>query len=76
MKALVEKGADVNAANDLGMTPMHYAVQRGNERLIEYLASKGGRFDLKNKQGRTPAELARGRTAALISKLTGAITQQ
>jgi ankyrin repeat protein len=76
MKILVDKGADVNAANDLGMTAAHYAVQRGSERLIEYLASKGARFDVKNKQGRTAADLARGRTAALISKLTGATTQQ
>ena len=71
MKILVEKGADVNAANELGMTPAHYAVQRGSERVIEYLASKGARFDTKNKQGRTPADLARGRTAQLIATLTG-----
>jgi uncharacterized protein len=71
MKVLVEKGADVNAANDLGMTAAHYAVQRGSEPIIEYLAGRGARFDVKNKQGRTPADLARGRTAALVSKLTG-----
>jgi ankyrin repeat protein len=70
MKLLVEKGADVNAVNNLGMTPMHYAVQRGVDRIIEYLASKGARFDIKNKQGRTPAELARGRTAALVKQLS------
>jgi ankyrin repeat protein len=70
MKALVEKGADVNAVNDLGMTPMHYAVQRGVDRIIEYLASKGARFDTKNKQGRSPADLARGRTAALVKQLS------
>jgi ankyrin repeat protein len=70
MKVLVDKGANVNAANDAGMTPMHYAVQRGVDRIIEYLASKGGRFDIKNKQGRSPADLARGRTAALVTKLT------
>jgi len=70
MKALVDKGADVNAANDAGMTPMHYAVQRGVDRIIEYLASKGARFDVKNKQGRTPADLARGRTATLVKQLT------
>jgi ankyrin repeat protein len=70
MKALVEKGADVNAVNDLGMTPMHYAVQRGADRIIEYLASKGARFDTKNKQGRSPADLARGRTAALVKQLS------
>jgi uncharacterized protein len=70
MKILVDKGADVNAANDAGMTPMHYAVQRGVDRIIEYLASKGARFDVKNKQGRTPADLARGRTATLVKQLT------
>ena len=76
MKVLVEKGADVNAVNDLGMTAAHYAVQRGSEKIIEYLAGRGARFDVKNKQGRTAAELARGRTAALITKLMGATTQQ
>jgi ankyrin repeat protein len=76
MKLLVDKGADVNAANDLGMTPVHYAVQRGVDRIIEYLAAHGAKFDIKNKQGRTPADLARGRTATLINKLTGATTQQ
>jgi ankyrin repeat protein len=70
MKLLVETGADVNAVNDLGMTPMHYAVQRGADRLIEYLASKGARFDIKNKQGRTAAEIARGRTAVLVKQLS------
>ncbi len=76
MKLLVEKGADVNAVSGTGMTPMHYAVLRGSDRIIEFLASKGGRFDVKNRQGKTAAELARGRTAALVTKLTGATTQQ
>ena len=76
IKLLVEKGADVNDANEIGMTPMHYAVQRGTDRIIEYLASKGAKFDTKNKQGRTPADLARGRTAVLVSKLTGGATTQ
>ena len=68
-KALVDKGADVNAADNAGMTPLHYAAQRGSDRIVEFLAGKGARFDAKNKQGRTPADLARGRTAALIGKL-------
>ena len=29
MKVLIAKGANVNAANDAGMTPLHYAAQRG-----------------------------------------------
>jgi ankyrin repeat protein len=52
------------------MTPLHYAAQRGSDRIVEFLASKGARFDATNKQGRTPADLARGKTAALIGKLT------
>jgi ankyrin repeat protein len=76
IKMLVDKGANVNAVNDLGMTPMHYAVQRGADRIVEYLASTGARFDTKNKQGRTPADLARGRTAALVKQLTGGATTQ
>jgi len=76
MKALVDKGGDVNAANDAGMTPLHYAALRGSDRIVEFLASQGARFDVKNKQGRTPSDLARGKTAALIGKLTGATVQQ
>ena len=71
IKVLIDKGANVNAANTAGMTAMHYAVQRGSDRIIGFLASKGARFDVKNKQGKTAAELARGRTAALVSKLAG-----
>jgi len=71
VKLLVDRGADVNAANQTGNTAMHFAVQRGSVPIIELLAGKGARFDVKNKQGKTAADLARGRTAAAIAKLTG-----
>jgi ankyrin repeat protein len=71
IRVLIDKGANVNAINTAGMTAMHYAVQRGSDRIVEFLASKGARFDVKNKQGKTAAELARGKTAALVSKLAG-----
>jgi ankyrin repeat protein len=76
MRVLIGKGADVNAANDAGMTPMHFAAQRGSDRIIEFLAAQGARLDVKNKQGRTPSELARGKTAALINNLAGAPAQR
>lgn len=72
LKVLVGKGADVNAVNDAGMTALHYAAQRGSDRIIQYLAEQGAKFDVKNKQGRTPADFARGRTAALVAQLSGA----
>jgi ankyrin repeat protein len=64
MKALIAKGANVNVANDAGMTPLHYAAQRGSDRIIEFLASQGARFDRQEQAGPdAPPELARGKTA-------------
>lgn len=86
VKIFVEAGADVNAVNDIGNTAMHYAAQSGASRIVEYLAAKGATFDLKNKAGKTPLDLAmapgpRGMydseagaqksTATLIRKLMG-----
>ena len=77
MKVLVEKGANVNAANDAGMTPMHYAVQRGVDRIIEYLASKGARFESRtSRAARRPISPAveQRRSSSKLSR--GANTQQ
>src|SRR5262249_16279495 len=86
VKLFVDAGADVNAANDLGFTAMHYAAQTGRDRIVEFLAAKGAKFDVKNKAGKTPLDLAMGpgpqgrymeidrisqtSTAALIRRLT------
>jgi ankyrin repeat protein len=59
-RMFVEGGADVNAVNDAGNAAMHYAAQTGANRIVEYLASKGARLDIKNKQGKTPLDVARG----------------
>jgi len=69
----VEAGADVNAVNEQGNTASHLAAQRGNNRIIEYLVSKGAKLDVKNKGNRTPLDLARNNkaTAELIQKLGG-----
>jgi ankyrin repeat protein len=85
VKLFLQAGADVNAANDLGFTAMHYAAQTGKNKIVEFLASNGARLDVKNKAGKTPLDLAmvpgpQGRymeidgisqttTAALIRKL-------
>jgi uncharacterized protein len=46
---------DVNAVNAQGETPMHVAA---GESIVRYLASHGARLDVKNKQGRTPLDVA------------------
>jgi uncharacterized protein len=58
MQLFVKAGADVNAANDLGFTAVHYAAQGGRNRIVEFLAANGAKLDLKNKAGKTPLDLA------------------
>lgn len=66
VKLFLDAGADVNAVNDLGNTALHYAALNGSARIAEYLAGKGARLDIQNKQGRSPVDLARGATAELL----------
>jgi ankyrin repeat protein len=59
--------------NDTGDTAVHGAVQRGSEAVIRFLAGHGARLDVKNKQGRTPLDVASARrehagTAALLGQ--------
>ena len=66
---ILDAGADVNAANDQENTALHFAALRGNDKVVQYLISCGAKIDVKNKQGKTPAEVAPKRTADLIAKL-------
>jgi ankyrin repeat protein len=70
MKIILDAGADVNAINDQGSTALHLAAQRGSDRVLQYLITRGAKSDVKNKQGKTPAEIAPKRTAELLAKLT------
>jgi len=67
---ILDAGADVNAVNEQQTTAVHLAASRGNDKVVQYLASRGARLDIKNRQGKTPAEIAPKRTADLIAKLT------
>jgi uncharacterized protein len=71
VKIFVAAGADLNAAQQTsGNTALHFAALRGSDRIVEFLVGKGARLDVKNKQGKTPLEVAPKRTADLIHKLT------
>ncbi|CAK9253192.1 unnamed protein product, partial [Sphagnum jensenii] len=41
VKYLVEKGADVKAANKYGYTPLHWAASSGKLDIVKYLVEKG-----------------------------------
>jgi len=60
IKLCLERGVDVNAFNTNGTTAMHSAVQRGAQKVVRYLAEHGAKLDMKNKQGRTPLDIAQG----------------
>jgi ankyrin repeat protein len=60
VKLCHELGMDVNAVNSMGLTALHGAANRGSDDIIRFLAEKGARLDVKDKEGRTPLTWAQG----------------
>jgi ankyrin repeat protein len=61
VKYLVEElGADVNARDHNGYTPLHHAAARGDNDLIRYLVSKGADPKAVARSGQTTIDLANG----------------
>jgi ankyrin repeat protein len=65
----LDLGADVNAANEAGDTALHGAASKGYDAIVQQLASKGARLEVRNKRGRTPLATAKKSTADLLRKL-------
>jgi ankyrin repeat protein len=59
VKVLVAAGADINAISEAGQTPLHFGAQASDD-IVEFLAASGAKLDVKDKQGRTPVEMALG----------------
>jgi uncharacterized protein len=61
VKFLVEElGADVNARDHNGYTPVHHAASRGDVDLIKYLVSKGADVKAVARTGQTTVDMANG----------------
>jgi len=58
IKDLVEQGADINSKDELGWTPLYWAVSMGRQEMTEFLISKGALVDIRTKNGRTPLRQA------------------
>jgi ankyrin repeat protein len=78
VKMCLELGADINAPDQKGYTPLHGAAVRGDNEMIMYLVSKGGKVEAVTKTGDTVADMANGPfehamphpdTVALLEKL-------
>lgn len=55
---LLDSGADVNAENDFGWTPLHFAAMVGRKRVAEVLLSRKARIHMRGKSGSTPLHVA------------------
>jgi ankyrin repeat protein len=61
VRFLVEElGADVNARDHNGYTPLHHAASRGDNELIRYLVSKGADPKAVARSGQTTVDMANG----------------
>ena len=61
VKLLVEElGADVNARDHNGYTPLHFAAARGDNELILYLVEKGADVMAVSRRGQTVVDMANG----------------
>ena len=57
---LEELGADVNARDHNGYTPLHFAAARGDNDLILYLVEKGADVMAVSRRGQTVVDMANG----------------
>lgn len=60
VKLLLEKHVEVNAANDAGDTALHFAAL-SMDSVVELLVMNGADMAAKDRQGRTPLDMASGK---------------
>ena len=68
-RLLLDRGADINARDDQGWTPLCAATYEKRIEVIRVLLERGADVGARDKQGRTPFSLAKKRRFTEIMKL-------
>ncbi|XP_057417370.1 ADP-ribosylation factor GTPase-activating protein AGD1-like isoform X2 [Lotus japonicus] len=58
VELLLQHGADINACDSRGRTPLHYCIIRGNTKAAKALIIRGANSRVADKEGNTPLKLA------------------
>jgi ankyrin repeat protein len=51
VRRLLSVGADVNAKDNLGVTPLHWACEKGHVRVVNELQEHGADIEVKSRTG-------------------------
>lgn len=71
-KFLLANKADVNAKDNLDLTPLHFAATTGQKTIAELLLAKGADVNAKDNKGRTPLDSVRNKAVAELLLAKGA----
>ena len=73
IRVLISEGAEVNAKDEYGMTPLLYATWKSSPEIVQLLIEKGADVNARNTDGRTPLTIAAmnpfGKSAAEMKQL-------
>jgi len=58
-KYIITRGANLDYQDELGNTALHYALESGNKYIIDALAYYKANIHIKNREGKSPIEIAK-----------------
>jgi ankyrin repeat protein len=76
VKQHLASGTDVNAKDEKGAIPLHFAVFKDHKETAELLITKGADVNAKDEYEETALDFADGETAALLRKHGGKTSEE